>query len=212
VKQKEQLFAISGFKRKQPSKYWLIDSGCTNHMTYDRNLFKKLNKSTVSKVRIADGKLIAVEGSGMITIKSHFGLELISNVLYVPELNQNLLSVSQLLEKDYKVLFEHKICVIKNQNNKEVIRAHMKAKKFVLDLMKNNDIIDEDENKIGGELREGHYDACVLKNFHVKGKNENVGEKLPTIFTKVKSHISAIKMRCYHGVEFADAWRNSRKI
>jgi hypothetical protein len=210
MKQKEQLFAMSSFKTKQPSKYWLIDSGCTNHMTYDRDLFKKLNKSTISKVRTANGALIAVEGSGMVTIKSHFGLELISNVLYVPELNQNLLSVSQLLEKDYKVLFEHKICVIKDQNNKEVIRAHMKAKKFVLDLMKNTHIIDEDEK--GGELREDHDNACVLKNFHVKGKNENVGEKLPSIFTKVKSHISAIKMRCYHGVEFADAWRNSRKI
>ncbi|XP_045830967.1 uncharacterized protein LOC123922279 [Trifolium pratense] len=36
----ELLLAISGFTTNKPSKEWLIDSGCTNHMTYDRDLFK----------------------------------------------------------------------------------------------------------------------------------------------------------------------------
>ncbi|CAJ2637463.1 unnamed protein product [Trifolium pratense] len=139
----ELLLAISGFTTNKPSKEWLIDSGCTNHMTYDRDLFKELNKTSISKVRIGNGEQIVVEGIGTISIKTHAGMKQISNVLYVPEINQNLLSVAQLLEKNYKVIFEHKSCVIKDQNNKEVITSQIKGKRFVLDLMKNDHIIEE---------------------------------------------------------------------
>jgi hypothetical protein len=47
-----------------------------------------------------------------VAIKDNTGLKLISDVLYVPEINQNLLSVGQLLEKGYKVLFEDKFYLI----------------------------------------------------------------------------------------------------
>jgi len=47
-----------------------------------------------------------------VAIKGNTGLKLIYEVLYVPEINQNLLSVGQLLEKGYKVLFEDKFCLI----------------------------------------------------------------------------------------------------
>ncbi|KAK2423561.1 hypothetical protein QL285_034009 [Trifolium repens] len=139
----ELLLAILGFTTNKPSNEWLIDSGCTNHMTYDRDLFKELDKTSISKVIIGNGEQIAVECIGTISIKTHAGMKQISNVLYVPEINQNLLSVAQLLEKNYKVIFEHKSCVIKDQNNKEVITSHIKGKRFVLDVVKNNHIIEE---------------------------------------------------------------------
>jgi hypothetical protein len=184
---------MSTFATKQPSKYWLIDSGCTHHMTHDRDLFKELNKSTISKVIMLNGANIAVEGIGTVGVKSHSGDKLISNVLYVPKLNQNLLSVPQLLKKGYKVLFEHEKCVIKDQNNKEVLRAQMKAKKFVLDLKKNGDITDEDEKKKEYNFKEDHNDACVLKKFG-KGRNDDVGEKSSSFFMKVKNHLTAMKL------------------
>ncbi|KAI4297628.1 hypothetical protein L6164_037512 [Bauhinia variegata] len=68
-------------------------------MTYDRELFKELDKTTISKVRIGNGALIDVKGKGTIAIEGQIGLKLISDVLYVHEINQNLLSVSQLMEK-----------------------------------------------------------------------------------------------------------------
>lgn len=44
------------------SNLWLIDSGCTNHMTNDKKLFKELDKSIVSKVKIGNGDFIPVKG------------------------------------------------------------------------------------------------------------------------------------------------------
>ena len=53
--QKEQLFVVSCFATNSSTKNWLIDSGCTNHMTFDQKLFKELDKTAVSKVRIRNG-------------------------------------------------------------------------------------------------------------------------------------------------------------
>nr|KYP49452.1 hypothetical protein KK1_028798 [Cajanus cajan]KYP49473.1 hypothetical protein KK1_028820 [Cajanus cajan] len=77
-------------------------------MTYDEELFKELDNTIVSKVRIGNGECIAVKGKGIIAIESYSSTKIITDVLYVPEINQNLLSVGQLLEKGYKILFEDK--------------------------------------------------------------------------------------------------------
>ena len=99
--QEEQLFVVSCFATSSSQKTWLIDSGCINHMTYDQGLFKELEKIVTSKVRIGNGAYLAVKGKGTVAIEGHTCFKLISNVLYVPEINQNLLSVGQLLEKGY---------------------------------------------------------------------------------------------------------------
>ena len=56
-------------------------------------------------------------------------------MLYVLEINQNLLSVPQLLEKGYKVLFEDKNCMIKDSEVREVFNVQMKGKSFALDFI-----------------------------------------------------------------------------
>ncbi|KAJ9678655.1 hypothetical protein PVL29_020743 [Vitis rotundifolia] len=133
--QDEQLFVVSFFATSSSLETWLIDSGCTNHMTYDQGLFKELDKTITSKVRIGNGAYLAVKSKGTGAIKGHTGLKLISNVLYVPEINQNLLSVGQLLEKGYKVLFEDNHCMIADAQGREVFIVQMKGKSFALDVV-----------------------------------------------------------------------------
>jgi len=41
---------------------WLIDSGCINHMTNDRKLFRELDKIVIFKVRIENGAHLKLEG------------------------------------------------------------------------------------------------------------------------------------------------------
>ena len=49
----EQLFVATCFVTSNSSSdSWLIDSSCTNHMTNDLKLFKELDKTIVSKVKI----------------------------------------------------------------------------------------------------------------------------------------------------------------
>ena len=51
----EQLFIASCFVACHSSEKWVIDGGCTNHMTFDRDLFKELETTIGSKVKIGNG-------------------------------------------------------------------------------------------------------------------------------------------------------------
>nr|GLL19817.1 Retrovirus-related Pol polyprotein from transposon TNT 1-94 [Ipomoea trifida] len=135
--EEEQMFVASCFTSKSSSSSycWLLDSGCTNHMTGDEELFRELDRSQVSNVRIGNGDCIPVKGKGTVAIESCTGTKLISDVLYVPDIDQNLLSVGQLVEKGFKVIFENKLGIIKDTYDNDVIRIKMRGKSFLLDPM-----------------------------------------------------------------------------
>ncbi|KAL6325780.1 hypothetical protein AAG906_026609 [Vitis piasezkii] len=56
--QEEQLFSATCFANGSTSESWLVDSGCTNHMTYDQDLFREIDRTAISKVRIGNGEYI----------------------------------------------------------------------------------------------------------------------------------------------------------
>ena len=102
-------------------------------MTYDKTLFKDLKPTNVSKVRIGNGGYIPVKGKGTVAISTYSGTKLISDVLYVPNIDQNFLSVGQLIKKGFKVSFEHQHCFIYDNFGREVLRVKMKGKSFSFD-------------------------------------------------------------------------------
>ena len=57
----------------------------------------------------------------------------ISNVLYVLDLDQNLLSVGQLIEKGFKVSFEDRHCLIYDATGQEILKVKMRGKSFSFD-------------------------------------------------------------------------------
>jgi len=56
-------------------------------MTVYLSLFKDLDKSYLSKVRIGNGDYIKVEGKGAIEVETMSGIKTLKNVLYVPKIN-----------------------------------------------------------------------------------------------------------------------------
>ena len=83
------------------------------------------------RVRIGNEQYIEVKGKGTVAIKGFAGIKLIYDVLLVPKIDQNLLSVGQLLEKDYSVVFKNKMCVIADSNG-VVFSVKMNSKSFSL--------------------------------------------------------------------------------
>jgi len=132
--EEDVLFIATGFSNNISSASWLIDSGCTNHMTYDKKLFKKLKPSKISKVKIGHGGHISVKGIGTIAVATHSGTKTITDVLYVPNIDQNLLSVGQLLQKGFQVFFEDNHCLIKDATGQDLFKVQMRGKSFSVDL------------------------------------------------------------------------------
>ncbi|XP_052886128.1 uncharacterized protein LOC128294171 [Gossypium arboreum] len=133
VKEEEDhLFVVSYFSSSILCDSWLVDSSCTNHMTYGRKLFKDLDRLFKSKVRIGNGEYLEVKGRCTVAIESCAGTKLISDVLFVPEIDQNLLSVGQLVEKRFKVMFKEGMCLILDSSGNELFRIKMQKKRFSL--------------------------------------------------------------------------------
>lgn len=131
--EEEHVFTATCYATRASSNAWLIDSGCTHHMAGDMTMFKELDKSYSSKVRIGNGARLEVKGRGIVAIDTPSGTKLISDVLFVPEIDQNLLSVGQLLEKNYSLFFKDKSCIIHDPTGNELFIVTMKGKSFSLD-------------------------------------------------------------------------------
>ena len=101
-------------------------------MTCDEKFLKDLDRSLKSKVRIGNGEYLKVKGKGTVTIESYVGTKLISDVLFAPAIDQNLLSVGQLVEKGFKVMFEEEKCMIIDSNGNELFRIKIQKKSFSL--------------------------------------------------------------------------------
>lgn len=70
---------------------WFIDSGCSNHMSGAKSIFKKLDESHKSEVRLGNDKKTKVEGKGIVAIPTSNGdTKLIHDVQYVPSLAHNI--------------------------------------------------------------------------------------------------------------------------
>ena len=130
--EEDYLFVATCFTSMSSTNRWLINNGCLNHMTHNKSLFKEWCEITSSMVRVGNGKYIAVKGKGTIAILTYHGTKSITNVLYVPDIDQNLSSVGQMVEKGYKVLFNNDCCLIKDANDNYLFRIKMKGKSFFL--------------------------------------------------------------------------------
>ena len=83
-------------------------------------------------MRIGNREHLEVKGKGTVAITSYECTKFIPDVLFVPKIDQNLLSVGQLLDKGYKVLFENKQCLIRDACGKDLFNVKMKGKGFAL--------------------------------------------------------------------------------
>jgi hypothetical protein len=86
-------------RRKESS--WYLDSGCSRHMTGDKLLFHTLNQQEGGTVGFGGnqkGKIISIGTVGNSSLS-------ISDVWLVDGLHHNLLSISQLCDSNYDVMF-----------------------------------------------------------------------------------------------------------
>ncbi|EOY16575.1 Uncharacterized protein TCM_035373 [Theobroma cacao] len=107
----EQLF-MAQIADDEERNTWLIDSGCSNHMTRNDQLFTKLDINFKARVRIGNGIYLKIMGIRTIVVETMNCTKYISEVHYVPEVMQNLLSVGQLAENHYTLLFKEQFCTI----------------------------------------------------------------------------------------------------
>ena len=95
-----------------------LDSGFSRHMTRDRSLFKTFEPKKGGNVTFGDGSKSQIKGKEIISLP---GLLNIANVLYVEGLRVNLLSICQICDQDFMVLFSNGKCLVLNEVGEQLI-------------------------------------------------------------------------------------------
>ena len=97
---------------------WLIDSGCSNHMTpFANDLITDVSNST-SLVEVANGNIMKAPKKGtalirIIDVQTHSTFDvLLEDVLYVPGLSRRLFSVTQWTQSGGSLFFKGTTCEI----------------------------------------------------------------------------------------------------
>ena len=121
---------LQGNERKK-RVVWIIDSGCSSHMTGDRALLSNLVEKAGPWVTFGDDNKGFTKGYGSLEI----GNVVIENISLVDGLKHNLLSVSQFTDKGYEVNFKIEQCEIINKKDKKLaLQGVRKGNLFVADL------------------------------------------------------------------------------
>ena len=88
---------------------WIIDSGCSHHMTGDKSKFITFTQYNDNSVRFCNNAPCLIKEKGSIKLTEKISCD---NACHVEGLNYNLLSVSQLGNIGCKVEFENRTAKI----------------------------------------------------------------------------------------------------
>ncbi|KAG7582763.1 Zinc finger CCHC-type [Arabidopsis suecica] len=109
---------------------WMLYTNTTNHMTPYIKYFSTLDRSRRSRIQS-----IVSQGMGDVRIMTKEGkTKMIKNVLYVPGMDRNVLSVHQLAELGYSIGMVDDRCTIKDQNGRLFGQSFLDKRGFFLRL------------------------------------------------------------------------------
>jgi hypothetical protein len=104
---------------KQKKRGWYFDSGCSKHVTGDKDKFLTLRKERSGLVSFGNENSSKIIGEGIVQIGNKN--EKAQKVLLVEDMEHNLLSVSQMCEQGHKVTFDSKKCDIRKEGSGKLV-------------------------------------------------------------------------------------------
>ncbi|GJX86663.1 retrovirus-related pol polyprotein from transposon TNT 1-94, partial [Tanacetum coccineum] len=113
---------------------WYLDSDCSRHMTGVKQYLHKYSKELGLKVVFGDNSSGDTEGYGSVNCN---GITF-TKVAYVNGLKHNLISISQLCDANFKVLFTKTEGSILNEKDEVVLIAPRKIYVYVIDMSSYN--------------------------------------------------------------------------
>ncbi|XP_045831524.1 uncharacterized protein LOC123922907 [Trifolium pratense] len=118
------LLMVATNSESDNSKLWYLDTECSNHKIEHRYWLLEFDENFKSKVKFADDNIISVEGKGKVMVQRKNGNHtFVTDVLYVPTMKHNLLSLGQLLEKEFNYSTKDHYIKVFDPHNKLIIKA-----------------------------------------------------------------------------------------
>ena len=145
---------------------WIIDSGATCYMCNDSNVFSEYSTlKQPQEISLNDGHIVKAIGKGTVLLKiaigkSQFQRCELKDVLFVPELSYNLLSVSKIIQTGKILKFIASECTILNGNQRIVATASLIGSLHRLNVTDEREVANAavtDSNEILWHRSYGHF-------------------------------------------------------
>ncbi|OMO78631.1 Integrase, catalytic core [Corchorus capsularis] len=139
---------------------WFPNTAASAHMTADPGILSSLSQyHGCDKILIGDGSLLDISHTGTMDIPVLDGNLQLNNVLVVPEIKKNLLSVGQLTDDyPYTCEFSSAGVVIKDRETGKMIAKGSHPQPKVVELLKKNKLI----TSTSGNKVEHFCDSCQM--------------------------------------------------
>ena len=192
---------------------WIIDTGASNHVTGNLTCMVNVRKIKNCPVGLPNGKDANATHEGSVIID---GVLQLNNVLFVPQLNCNLISVTQLIDDSNCVVqITNTLCVIQDRRTRTLIGAGERTDGlyFFRGVPKVRALAVDGHSSI--ELwhkRLGHPSEKVLKYLpHVSQFSRNLNKKACDVCPRAKQHrnsfsLSDNKASCLFELVHCDLW------
>ncbi|GJY76366.1 retrovirus-related pol polyprotein from transposon TNT 1-94, partial [Tanacetum coccineum] len=180
---------------------WYLDSGCSRQMIRVKQYLHIYSKESGPKVVFGDNSSGDIEGYGLVNCN---GITF-TKVAYVTGLKHNLISISQLCNDNFILLFTKTQGTIFNQNNKIILIAPRRRDVYIIDMTSYN----EESNVFFfakaspsvNWLWHKRLSHLNFKNINKLAKQNLVAGLPPLTFSKDKT-CSACEKRKHHRASF----------
>lgn len=135
-KEKGFIAAFSASSQFTHPDLWYVDSGASMHMTNNCQSMYDVTSPPIPSITVASKTPLPVKSMGKVNLlmQGDEGSKIqVRQVLYIPKLAANLLSVSAMVKNGCKVIFRDKGCDIYDYNNKLLCSATLVNNLYQLD-------------------------------------------------------------------------------
>lgn len=165
---------------------WIPDSGATSHMSGDPGILTQMQTYSGSdNITIGNGTSLPISHIGEVPVNTVYGPLILSNVLHVPDMKKNLLSISHFIE-DHDCIFQftsQDFAAVSRSTRRVIARGSRCGGLYVLEQIKevalfSNRQITASEDVWHNKL--GHCSPQVLERLqkvgliHVTSKNKEL--------------------------------------
>ena len=142
---------LQGMNDPHSDYMWYLDIGATSHMTGKKVFFHNIDKNMKGRVKFGDGSTIPFEGKGNINVTLKNGeILLIQNVLYLPDLKTNILSLEKLDDQGCKTSLSNGFLTIHDRAGRLLTKTKKTSGnmyKMKIDINERCNLIKEEESE-----------------------------------------------------------------
>ncbi|XP_076930697.1 uncharacterized protein LOC143595610 [Bidens hawaiensis] len=109
---------------------WFLDSGCSNHMCGIKDQFVTFDQSFNTTVKLGNNTRMNVKGKGNVKLRLNGTKFVVTDVYYIPDLKNCLLSIGQLQLNGLSFMFQSNLCKVYHQERGMLFQSIMSSNRL----------------------------------------------------------------------------------